>query len=84
MALQIPDFFLYVLDKVKPCVSHRDLNSRNVLVKSDLSCCLCDLGFALKISNSKYYHSGEEQETKSLNEVSQKPKRQFQKTSKAC
>ncbi|KAJ9585230.1 hypothetical protein L9F63_002993 [Diploptera punctata] len=58
-------------DKVKPCVSHRDLNSRNILVKSDLSCCLCDLGFAMKISGSKYFHNGEEQhaETKSINDV---------------
>lgn len=56
---------------MKPCVSHRDLNSRNILVKQDLSCCICDLGFAMKISGSKYYHNGEEQhaETKSINEV---------------
>lgn len=58
-------------DKIKPCISHRDLNSRNILVKQDLSCCLCDLGFAMKTSGSKYYHNGEEQhaETKSINEV---------------
>ena len=63
---------LFVADKVKPCVSHRDLNSRNILVKSDLSCCLCDLGFAMKISGSRYYQNGEEQvaETKSINDVS--------------
>nr|CAD7569356.1 unnamed protein product [Timema californicum] len=58
-------------DKMKPCVSHRDLNTRNILVKADLSCCLCDLGFAMKISGSKYYYNGEEQhaETKSINDV---------------
>ncbi|XP_069692532.1 activin receptor type-2A [Periplaneta americana] len=58
-------------DKSKPCVSHRDLNSRNILVKADLSCCLCDLGFAMKISGSKYFQNGEEQhaETKSINDV---------------
>ncbi|KAG8222924.1 hypothetical protein J437_LFUL000218, partial [Ladona fulva] len=58
-------------DKAKPCVSHRDLNSRNVLVKSDLTCCLCDFGFAMKISGSKYYYNGEEQHTgtKSINDV---------------
>jgi hypothetical protein len=41
-------------------------------VKTDLSCCLCDLGFAMKISGSKYFHNGEEQhaETKSINDVS--------------
>ncbi|XP_044740436.1 bone morphogenetic protein receptor type-2 [Chrysoperla carnea] len=58
-------------DKVKPCVSHRDLNTRNVLVKNDLTCCLCDLGFAMKISNAKYFQNGEDphQEPKSLSEV---------------
>ncbi|PSN47472.1 hypothetical protein C0J52_01954 [Blattella germanica] len=63
-------YFLFI-DKMKPCVSHRDLNSRNILVKTDLSCCLCDLGFAMKISGSKYFHNGEEQhaETKSINDV---------------
>ena len=59
-------------DKAKPCVSHRDLNSRNILVKADMSCCLCDLGYAMKISGSKYFYNGEEQhaETKSINDVS--------------
>jgi len=59
-------------DKLKPCVSHRDLNSRNILVKADMSCCLCDLGYAMKISGSKYFYNGEEQhaETKSINDVS--------------
>ncbi|XP_063237447.1 bone morphogenetic protein receptor type-2 [Bacillus rossius redtenbacheri] len=58
-------------DKVKPCVTHRDLNTRNILVKADLSCCLCDLGFAMKICGSKYFCNGEEQhaETKSINDV---------------
>lgn len=58
-------------DKLKPCVSHRDMNTRNILVKVDLSCCLCDLGFAMKISGSKYFYNGEEQhaETKSINDV---------------
>ncbi|KAF4519107.1 hypothetical protein B566_EDAN010528 [Ephemera danica] len=58
-------------ESAKPCVSHRDLNSRNILVKADLSCCICDLGLAMKISGSKYYCNGEEQraETKSINDV---------------
>lgn len=34
-------------DLGKPCIVHRDLNSRNILVKSDLSCCICDLGLAV-------------------------------------
>ncbi|XP_059470516.1 bone morphogenetic protein receptor type-2 isoform X2 [Neocloeon triangulifer] len=55
----------------KPCVSHRDLNTRNILVKPDLSCCICDLGLAMKICGSKYYSNEGEQraETKSLNDV---------------
>lgn len=31
----------------KPCIVHRDLNSRNVLVRRDLTCCICDLGLAV-------------------------------------
>ncbi|XP_050306503.1 activin receptor type-2B [Anthonomus grandis grandis] len=34
-------------DLGKPCVSHRDLNTKNILVRSDLSCCICDLGLAI-------------------------------------
>lgn len=34
-------------DVGKPCIAHRDLNTRNILVKSDLSCCICDLGLAV-------------------------------------
>lgn len=34
-------------DLGKPCIAHRDVNTRNILVKSDLSCCICDLGLAV-------------------------------------
>ncbi|CAG9821661.1 unnamed protein product [Phaedon cochleariae] len=34
-------------DVERPCVAHRDLNTRNVLVRADLSCCVCDLGLAV-------------------------------------
>ncbi|XP_017777239.1 PREDICTED: activin receptor type-2A [Nicrophorus vespilloides] len=34
-------------DLGKPCIAHRDINTRNILVKSDLSCCICDLGLAV-------------------------------------
>ncbi|CAH1127689.1 unnamed protein product [Ceutorhynchus assimilis] len=34
-------------DVEKPCVAHRDLNSKNILVRGDLSCCICDLGLAI-------------------------------------
>lgn len=58
-------------DKVKPCVSHRDLNSRNILVTAELGTVLCDLGFAMKLQGSKYFCNGETQhaETKSINDV---------------
>ncbi|XP_012285633.1 bone morphogenetic protein receptor type-2 isoform X2 [Orussus abietinus] len=58
-------------DKFKPCVAHRDINSRNILIKADGTCCICDLGLAVQISGSKYYSNGEEQhaETKSINDV---------------
>ena len=32
----------------KPAIAHRDLKSRNILVKSDLVCCIADLGLALR------------------------------------
>lgn len=34
-------------DLGKNCVAHRDINTRNVLVRGDLSCCICDLGLAV-------------------------------------
>jgi bone morphogenetic protein receptor type-2 len=47
------------------------VNTKNILVKGDLSCCLSDLGLAVKITGSHYYTLGEEQhaETKSINDV---------------
>lgn len=32
----------------KPAIAHRDLKSRNILVKTDYSCCIADLGLALR------------------------------------
>ncbi|CAN7980221.1 unnamed protein product [Ixodes pacificus] len=63
--------FLHGEEKNKPCIAHRDLTSQNVLVKDDGSCMLCDFGFAIRISGSKYIRNGEEQhaETNSLAEV---------------
>lgn len=63
--------FLHSEEKNKPCIAHRDLTSQNVLVKDDGSCMLCDFGFAIRISGSKYIRNGEEQhaETNSLAEV---------------
>lgn len=45
---------------VKPTVVHRDVNSRNVLVKADLTLCLCDFGFAMKIATSRLAQSNDE------------------------
>ena len=59
-------------DQVKPCISHRDLNSRNILVNKDLTCSICDLGLAITLSGASFYENGEKQypKNKSLNEVS--------------
>ena len=35
----------------KPAIAHRDLKSKNILVKSDLTCCINDYGLAIKFSN---------------------------------
>nr|QXY82388.1 TGF-beta receptor type I HduTGFbRIb [Halisarca dujardinii] len=35
-------------DSVKPCIAHRDIKSRNILVKSDLACCIADFGLAVR------------------------------------
>lgn len=32
----------------KPGIAHRDLKSKNILVKNNLSCCIADLGLAVK------------------------------------
>ncbi|CAG0914522.1 unnamed protein product [Notodromas monacha] len=36
----------------KPAIAHRDLKSRNVLVKSDLTCAIADLGLAVRHNSS--------------------------------
>lgn len=52
-------------------MAHRDVNSRNVLVKADMTCCICDLGFAIQMEGAHYFSQGEQQhaETTSLSEV---------------
>ncbi|CAH1774306.1 unnamed protein product [Owenia fusiformis] len=57
-------------DKVKPAIAHRDINTRNILVKADLSCAICDFGFAMKIQGSRFYPTGsDENDTPSLEDV---------------
>lgn len=55
----------------KPSIVHRDFNSRNILVKSDLTCVISDFGFALKTFGPRYEWKGEMTlaEQKSVNEV---------------
>lgn len=36
----------------KPAIAHRDLKSKNILVKSDGSCCVADLGMAVRYDSS--------------------------------
>ena len=52
---------LLLADKEKPAIAHRDFNSRNILIKDDLTCCICDFGFAMKILGSKFIRNGFEE-----------------------
>ncbi|XP_076309930.1 kinase protein wishful thinking [Tachypleus tridentatus] len=53
-------------DLVKPCIAHRDLTSRNILVNDDLFCVICDFGFAIQIAGPKCTQNGEQQDMDSL------------------
>lgn len=37
----------------KPAIAHRDLKSKNILVKSDLTCVIADLGLAVRYMNGE-------------------------------
>ncbi|KAG5450144.1 Activin receptor type-2B, variant 2 [Clonorchis sinensis] len=37
-----------LMEPTKPSIAHRDLNSRNVLLKSDMSACIADFGLAIR------------------------------------
>jgi len=47
----------------KPAIAHRDIKSKNILVKSDLSCCLADFGLSVT------YESSTKQLSKSVDNV---------------
>ncbi|XP_057191230.1 bone morphogenetic protein receptor type-2 isoform X2 [Triplophysa rosa] len=47
-------------DVYKPAVSHRDLNSRNVLVKNDGMCVISDFGLSMKLTGNRLVRPGEE------------------------
>ncbi|XP_051996751.1 bone morphogenetic protein receptor type-2a isoform X2 [Xyrauchen texanus] len=47
-------------DVYKPAISHRDLNSRNVLVKADGSCVISDFGLSMILTGKKPPGHGEE------------------------
>nr|XP_020666012.1 bone morphogenetic protein receptor type-2 [Pogona vitticeps] len=51
---------LYRGDCYKPAVSHRDLNSRNVLVKNDGTCVISDFGLSMKLTGNRLVRPGEE------------------------
>ncbi|XP_061411396.1 LOW QUALITY PROTEIN: bone morphogenetic protein receptor type-2-like [Lethenteron reissneri] len=55
-------------DQHKPALAHRDLNSRNVLVRGDGSCVLSDLGFTMRLSGQRLVRPGEE-EAAAISEV---------------
>lgn len=38
----------------KPAIAHRDLKSRNILVKNNIQCCIADLGEWLKLLTKSF------------------------------
>ncbi|XP_063068990.1 bone morphogenetic protein receptor type-2-like [Engraulis encrasicolus] len=52
----------------KPAVSHRDLNSRNVLVRNDGTCVISDFGLSMKLTGNRLLRPGEE-ENAAISEV---------------
>jgi len=56
----------------KHAIVHRDINSRNILVRPDMTCVIADMGFSMKIRGSKVIRNGVEEhaEDGSLRDVS--------------
>lgn len=65
-------FSILFTDQFKPAIAHRDFNSRNVLIRPDLSCVVADLGFCMTTMGSKVIRNGhtESAEQSSLTDVS--------------
>lgn len=57
------------IDHYKPAISHRDLNSRNVLVKNDGTCVISDFGLSMKLTGNRLVRPGEE-DNAAISEVS--------------
>ncbi|XP_037618544.1 LOW QUALITY PROTEIN: bone morphogenetic protein receptor type-2-like, partial [Sebastes umbrosus] len=55
-------------DQYKPAVAHRDVTSRNVLVRADLSCVLADFGLSMRLTGSRPGRPGDE-DTMAISEV---------------
>ncbi|XP_061580070.1 bone morphogenetic protein receptor type-2-like isoform X1 [Cololabis saira] len=55
-------------DQYKPAVAHRDLTSRNVLVRADLSCVLADFGLSMRLTGNRPCRQGDD-DTVAISEV---------------
>ncbi|GAA6231233.1 bone morphogenetic protein receptor type-2-like [Lates japonicus] len=55
-------------DQYKPAVAHRDVTSRNVLVRADLSCVLADFGLSMKLTGNRPCRPGDD-DTMAISEV---------------
>ncbi|XP_034430178.1 bone morphogenetic protein receptor type-2-like [Hippoglossus hippoglossus] len=59
---------LYRADQYKPAVAHRDVTSRNVLVRADLSCVLADFGLSMRLTGHRPCRPGDD-DTVAISEV---------------
>ncbi|XP_053295074.1 bone morphogenetic protein receptor type-2 isoform X1 [Pleuronectes platessa] len=59
---------LYRADQYKPAVAHRDVTSRNVLVRADRSCVLADFGLSMRLTGHRPCRPGDD-DTVAISEV---------------